>query len=511
MSVIATPRSIEQPSVLMMKPPTPQRLLPGGSPGGPEIVSPPGVLLPEKGACEAFPAVHPLPVPDAANAADTADQQEPSSDKGRSSPTLGDIFRHYGDAYLASHAVTDRQRKVIEAIRTCRTFQAGWHVDVCSTCGHAEARANSCGDRHCPLCQGKNRFEWVEARVHDLLPVPYYHAVFTLPDTIFPFCLYNQKVVYDLLFHSAAETLKAFGKDEQWFGADKMGFFGVLHTWGQPLNPHPHVHVVVPAGGLNRGGEWVWPRYSENNFLFPVSGLSKVFCGKFIAGLKQAYADGEVAFPGQLAELEEKEAFEAWLDALVSKQWVVYSKAPFSGPLQVLRYVSRYTHRVAISNSRILSMDDGVIRFRYKNYKKKKKKKKKKDACASDGELWEEMELPVETFMQRFLYHVLPRGYHRIRSYGFFNGSQKWMCQQALEELVFEEECGLPDVGEGAENTWAGMPCPACEEGVMVTVIVVNRQGRIIVGEPLVLAQLLGQLGLDLSDPAIPLDVYDTS
>jgi hypothetical protein len=486
-----------------MKPPTSNIVLAGGSPGEPLIISPPGVSLPEQGEFDALRAAHRLPVADAATP-DAAEQQERRSDGETSSATLGDIFRHYGDAYIATHRLTDQQRKVIEAIRTCRTFKAGWHVDVCSTCGHAEARPNSCGNRHCPLCQGKNRFDWVEARMHDLLPVQYYHVVFTLPDKIFPFCLYNQKVVYDLLFHSAAETLKAFGKDEQWLGADKMGFFGVLHTWGQPLNCHPHVHVVVPAGGLDEGGEWVWPTYTEKNVLFPVHALAKVFRGKFIAGLKQAYEDGELAFPGQLAELEEQDAFEAWLDALVSKNWVVYAKAPFNGPLQVLRYVSRYTHRVAISNARILSLDDGVIRFRYKNYKKQ-------ETCESDRELWEEMELPVDTFMQRFLYHVLPKGYHRIRYYGFLNGGQKWMCQQAREELVFEEECGLPDVGEGARNTWEGMPCPACEEGLMITVIVVNRQGRMIFGKPLVLAQLLGQLGLDLSDPAIPLEVYDTS
>jgi len=508
MSVILEPRRIEHPSVSLMKLPRPNRVFAGGSPAGPLIVAPPGVSSPEKRACDALTAADPLPVPDAADAANAAGQQERPSDEETSSPTLGDIFRQYGDAYIATHPLTDQQRKVIEAIRTCRTFKAGWHVDVCSTCGHAEARPNSCGNRHCPLCQGKNRFDWVAARVHDLLPVQYYHVVFTLPDKIFPFCLYNQKVVYDLLFHSAAETLKAFGKDEQWLGAEKMGFFGVLHTWGQPLNPHPHVHVVVPAGGLDEGGEWVWPTYAENNFLFPVHALAKVFRGKFIAGLKQAYEDGELEFPGQLAELEEEEAFEGWLDELVSKNWVVYAKAPFSGPLQVLRYVSRYTHRVAISNSRILSIEGGVIRFSYKNYKKKKQKEEKSD---HDEELWEEMELPVETFMQRFLYHVLPKGYHRIRYYGFLSGSQKAVCQDAWEELVFEEECGLPDVGEDARNTWEGMPCPECEDGLMSTVIVVNTHGRIIFGTPLVLAQLLPQLGLDLSDPAIPLNVYDTS
>jgi hypothetical protein len=281
-----------------------------------------------------------------------------------------------------------------------------------------------------------------------------------------------------------------------------MGFFGVLHTWGQTLNPHPHAHFVVPAGGLDEGGEWVWPKYNEKNFLFPVHALSKVFRGKFIEGLKQAYAQGELELPGELAQLEDEQVFEAWLDELVSKNWVVYAKAPFSGPLQVLRYVSRYTHRVASSNSRILSLEEGLIRFSYKNYKKQ-------DESERDEELWEEMELPVDTFIQRFLYHVLPKGYHRIRYYGFLSGSAKAVCQQAWEELVFEEECRLPDLE--AQNTWEGMPCPKCEYGLMTTVIVVDRHGRIRYGKPLVLAQLFSQLGLDLSDPAIPFDPYDTS
>jgi hypothetical protein len=191
--------------------------------------------------------------------------------------------------------------------------------------------------------------------MHDLLPVSYYHVVFTLPEKISPFCLYNQQVVYDLLFHSAAETLKTFGRDEQWLGAEKMGFFGVLHTWGQTLSCHPHVHFVVPASGVDAYGEWVWPRSEANDFLFPVFVVAKVFRGKFIAGLKQAYANGALEFPGDLEECAEEEAFEAWLDQLVSKHWVVSAKAPFDGPAAVVKYVSRYTHRVALSNQRILS------------------------------------------------------------------------------------------------------------------------------------------------------------
>jgi hypothetical protein len=316
----------------------------------------------------------------------------------------------------------------------------------------------------------------VEARMKDLLPVSYFHVVFTLPDTIYPFCLYNQKLVYDLLFHSAAKTLKTFGRDPDWLGADTMGFFGVLHTWGQTLSCHPHVHFVVPAGGVDANGEWVWPVFTDNRFLFPVHAMAKVYRGKFIAGLKRAYANGSLQFPGDLATLTEEPGFDAWLDEMVSKNWVVYAKAPFAGPEQVVRYVSRYTHRVAISNQRILSIDDGVIRFTFKNYKKQ-------DECDTIEELWEEMELPAEEFIRRFLHHVLPSGYHRIRYYGFLSGGQKHQWQAVWEELVFEEERHPPEIT--AATPWLGLPCPACENGILEVALIVNRQGQVVYTNPL--------------------------
>jgi hypothetical protein len=398
------------------------------------------------------------------------EESEGSSPSPTVSPTLAEVFRRYGEAYLATHAVTAQQRKVMEAIRQCRTFARGYHVDVCVACGHAELRPNSCGNRHCPTCQGKDRVEWVEARMKELLPVAYFHVVFTLPGSIYPLCLYNQKIVYDLLFHSAAETLKTFGRDPQWLGADQMGFFGVLHTWGQTLSCHPHVHFVVPAGGVDGHGEWVWPTYTENHFLFPVHALAKVYRGKFIAGLKQAYHTGDLTFPGDLSELAETEAFEAWLDEMVSKNWVVYAKAPFSGPAQVVKYVSRYTHRVAISNQRLLSMEEGRIRFTYKNYQKKGKGE-------TYEELWEEMELPADEFIRRFLHHILPPGYHRIRYYGFLSGSQKDALHAIWEELVVEEEQGLPEV---TMTPWLGRPCPQCDLGVLAVALVVNARGQVV-------------------------------
>jgi len=306
--------------------------------------------------------------------------------------------------------------------------------------------------------------------MQELLPVSYFHVVFTLPDTIYPFCLFNQRVVYDLLFHSAAETLQIFGRDPQWLGAEKMGFFGALHTWGHTLSCHPHVHFVVPAGGIDAHGEWVWPTYTEQHFLFPVHALATVYRGKFIAGLKKAFVNKELQFPGELEVLKSSEAFEAWLDEMVSKNWVVYAKAPFSGPAQVVRYVSRYTHRVAISNQRILSMDDGVIRFTYKNYKKKHEREQTE-------ELWEEMELPANEFIRRFLQHVLPPSYHRIRYYGFLSGSQKHQLRAIWEELVFEEEQMPPEV---TVTPWGGIPCPKCPTGIMEVLLIVNGRGQVV-------------------------------
>jgi hypothetical protein len=386
------------------------------------------------------------------------------------SPTLADVFRRYGDAYLATHTVTVQQRSVMDAIRQCRTFARGYHLDYCPECGHTEIRPNSCGNRHCPTCQAKDRVEWVEARMQELLPVSYFHVVFTLPETIYPFCLFNQRVVYDLLFHSAAETLQTFGRDPQWLGADTLGFFGVLHTWGQTLSCHPHVHFVVPAGGVDAHGEWVWPTYTKQHFLFPVHALATVYRGKFIAGLKRALGNGELAFPGELEALKAPQAFEAWLDAMVSKNWVVYAKAPFSGPTQVVRYVSRYTHRVAISNQRILSIADGMIRFTYKNYKKK-------GDCGHAEEFWEEMALPTHEFIRRFLQHVLPSGYHRIRYYGFLSGSHKQQLQAIWEELVCEEEQPPPEM---TVTPWMGIPCPACETGIMEVLLIVNGRGQVL-------------------------------
>ena len=385
---------------------------------------------------------------------------------------IADIFRLYWKDFQSTNPVTERQYKVIYDILNCRTGSFGYCISACDACVHTTIFPNSCRNSHCPGCQGRKRNQWVEARLDDLLPVPYYHSVFTLPNKIFPLCLYNQKIVYDLLFHSTAETLQEFGYDTKWLGG-KTGFFMVLHTWGQMLPVHPHVHCVIPAGAYNKDtGEWVHPKYEKNNFLFPVYALSKVFRGKFIHGLKQAFRDNTLKFPGDLNSLQQSDNFEAYLNDLVSTNWVVYSKAPFSGPEDVVRYVGRYTHRVAISNSRIISIDNGIIRFTFKNYKKI-------DKVANYSDLWEETELPADEFIRRFLYHVLPLGFNRIRYYGFMSNSNNALFQEIWECLVMEEEAGLPEV---TTEAYAGIPCSKCENGVLVPLVIVDGSGKILKG-----------------------------
>ena len=392
------------------------------------------------------------------------------------------IFRVYGEDYRANNSLSVQQLQVMYSIENCRTGRFGYHIDMCDMCGHTELSHNSCRNRHCPKCQGSRRIQWVNARMDDLLPVPYYHVVFTLPDEIYPVCMFSQKLIYDLLFSCSAETLKQFGEDPKHLGA-KIGFFGVLHTWGQTMIVHPHIHYAVPGGGISEDGRWVWPEHRDK-FLFPVKALSAVFRGKFIEGLKKAYRKGDLEFPGELEKYESEENFEKWLDRLVKNEWVVYSKAPFGGPGDVVRYVGRYSHRVAISNSRIISIDNGIIKFRYKNYKKK-------DEAEEYEDLWEDTELPADEFIRRFLCHVVPPGYHRIRHYGFLGNGQKAKRQEIWEELVFEEDCGLPEYNTGED--YDGVTCPECETGKMIPVLVTDRFGRTVKGSYELLSERTGK------------------
>jgi hypothetical protein len=378
---------------------------------------------------------------------------------------VAEVFKRYGEHYRARHRLPRKQASVMLAIERCRSSALGYHIDACDHCGHLQSFYNSCRDRHCPKCQGINRRKWVQARLEDLLPVPYYHVVFTLPDSFFPLCLFNQQVIYDLLFDTAAQTLLTFGRDEKWLGG-QMGFFGILHTWGQTMGMHPHVHFVVPGGAMDEKGDWVAAKH-KGKFLFPVRGLSKVFRGKMIGGLKSAYCKGQLSFPGKLAQLSSEDAFSDWMNQLCSKEWVVFAKPPFSGPKEVVTYVGRYTHRVAISNPRIVSVGGERVVFRYKDYAKGNKVK--------------EMSLSAEAFIERFLWHVLPSGFHKIRHFGFLANGRKGKLRHILAELRLATKTAVDPVEEALPEKVHGLVCPTCGKARLHPVVLVTALGELIV------------------------------
>ncbi len=375
---------------------------------------------------------------------------------------VADIFRLYGEVYRSKNGMTKKQYKVMTAIQGCRTSEYGYHVDSCDRCGFTESRFNSCRDRHCPKCQGVSRHKWVNSRIKDMLPVSYYHIVFTLPHFLNPITLYNKRLVYNLLLSSASDTLLSFGRDPKWLGGE-IGFYGILHTWGQTLWPHPHIHFIVPGGALTPDGHWVEPRYKDQ-FLFPVKALSRVFRGRCIEGLKTAYYRGKLVLPQDLSELRRTDLFESWIDTLVSQDWVIYCKPPFSDAKHVIRYIGRYTHRVAISNHRIIDIHDGQVHFWYKDYR-------------SDNITHQEMRLSGSEFIRRFLFHVLPDRFHKIRHYGFLaNGRSKDMIARIRKILR------IGQTGDGIPTDPFRPRCPKCNKGFLNPVTIMNRWGQNIAG-----------------------------
>ena len=377
---------------------------------------------------------------------------------------LADIIRRYGDAYRAEHetSLSSTQRRVMQAIDACRTAALGGHVEGCDACGHQRISYNSCRDRHCPKCQSLARAQWIEDRQAELLAVPYFHIVFTLPEEIAAIAYQNKAVVYNLLFAATADTLRTIGADPKHLGAE-IGFFAVLHTWGQILVHHPHLHCVVPGGGLSPYGErWIPCR---PGFFLPVRVLSRFFRRRFLQLLEQTFDRGELEFFSTLEELRQREAFHRYLEPLRQKKWVVYAKAPFAGPEHVLDYVGRYTHRVAISNNRLLDIEDGQVTFRYKDY------------CGGDEQ--KTMTLTAEEFIRRFLLHVLPPGFQRIRYYGFLGNRyrQKKLAQcrrllsmsPATTEKRTDEQASA-DYRDRYESLTGNSlhACPACRRGRMV-------------------------------------------
>ncbi|MHB8528062.1 MAG: IS91 family transposase [Caulobacteraceae bacterium] len=320
---------------------------------------------------------------------------------------VADIFRAHGPAWRLAQAghLSLGQLKVMSAIEACRTAELGGHVDRCEDCDHARIAYNSCRNRHCPKCQGAAARQWLEARQDELLPLAYYHVVFTLPAAIGDVAFPNKAVVYDILFKAASETLLTIAADPKHLGA-RIGLTAVLHTWGSALTHHPHLHCIVPGGGLSPDGQsWISCR---PRFFLPVRVLSRLFRRLFLDRLAEAHAEGRLVFFGELAQLAEAAAFKAHLAPLRRAEWVVYAKRPFAGPESVLAYLARYTHRVAISNSRLVSLDDRGVTFRWKDYRQ-------------DGPARQKlMILAPGEFIRRFLIHVLPAGFHRIRHYGLF-------------------------------------------------------------------------------------------
>ena len=318
---------------------------------------------------------------------------------------VADVFRRHGPAWRAAHAghVGLAQLKVMSAVETCRTAALGGHVEGCQDCGHTRIAYNSCRNRHCPKCQGNAAREWLAAREADLLPVGYFHVVFTVPAAIAAIAFQNKTAIYDLLFRAASETMMTIAADPRHLGA-RIGITAVLHTWGSAMTHHPHIHMIVPGGGLSHDGRrWVSSRPA---FLLPVRVLGKLFRRLFLARLLELHAAGQLHFFGDQAGLSDQRAFHRHLAPVRKMNWVVYAKAPFAGSEAVLAYLSRYTHRVAISNRRLISLDEAGVTFRVKDYRR--------DGAARHRT----MTLDPGEFIRRFLLHVLPKGFHRIRHYG---------------------------------------------------------------------------------------------
>ena len=336
--------------------------------------------------------------------------------------------------------------KILTAIVCCRTSKLGGHIDECSRCGHRAISFNSCRNRHCPKCQSNARDRWIEARCRELLPVPYAHVVFTLPRLLAPLALQNKSEIYGLLFRASAETLLTVARDENHLGAE-IGFFSVLHTWNQQLLHHPHVHCIVPAGGLSPDHtRWVAPR---PGFFLPVRVLSRVFRGKFVAGLRELYAAGKLGFHGGLTPLASPAAFATMLRELFRSDWVVYAKRPFGGAEHVLRYLGCYTHRVAISNHRLVALEDRQVVFRWRDSAHNNKKRL--------------MRLPLDEFLRRFFLHVLPPGFVRIRHFGFLAHRRRARLLPLCFALLAATAESQPLVGTPARDPSRPLwTCPQC-------------------------------------------------
>ena len=368
---------------------------------------------------------------------------------------VADIFRRHGPAYRQAHDghLGRIERRVMSAIELCRTAALGGHVETCEDCAHARVAYNSCRNRHCPKCQGAARDEWLAARQADLLPVPYFHVVFTVPAEVAAIAFQNKAAVYAILFDAVAATLKTIAADPRILGGE-IGFIGILHTWGQTLTHHPHIHCLVPGGALVEGQRW---RACRPRFFLPVHVLSRLFRRLFLERLEAAYSAGRLRFSGTLDSLGNAETFAVATRQLCRKRWIVYAKPPFGSPEHVLAYLGRYTHRVAIANSRLVGADETAVTFRWRDYRR--------------GNAPKLMSLAPDEFIRRFLLHSLPDGFHRIRHYGFLaNG-----CRRARLALIRQLLAVKTDPTDAAAKPAKALPrfipaiCPCCGGVLRIT------------------------------------------
>jgi hypothetical protein len=379
-----------------------------------------------------------------------------------SQPTLelADIFRQYGPAYRQAHALPLHQHRLMQAIEACRTAVLGGSVEWCDHCQYTHTRYRSCRNRHCPKCQGLAREKWLEQRREELLPTEYFHVVFTLPEAIAAIAFYNKKVVYDILFRATAQTLLTIARDPKRLGVE-LGFFAVLHSWGQNLHFHPHLHCVIPGGGLSADQDrWI---HGRRKYLLPVKVLSRLFRRLFLEAMQEAYAAGQLQFFGELEPLRDPAAFARYLAPVKNKEWVVYAKPPFGGPQHVLEYLGRYTHRVAISNRRLLALEQGQVSFAWRDYRDKQQPQKVMTVSAGE-------------FIRRFLQHSLPPGFQRIRYYGFLANCHRAEKLALCRQLLAPACSDLLPQPAACRNFQAALVanrtrlCPKCGVGILISI-----------------------------------------
>ena len=380
--------------------------------------------------------------------------------KDKKQPEVADIFRKYGENYRQSNYLSSEQYKAMRHIEMCRTAELGGHVEACDQCGFEHNAYNSCRNRHCPKCQTLVKEQWLNDRKAELLPCPYFHNVFTLPHELNPLIMVNKKIMLAILFAAAKETLQVFARDPQWRLVGQLGFISVLHTWNQKLMDHFHLHCIIPAGVLSFDRkEWIPAR---EKYLFKVESLAKEFQKKYLRKFEKAYEQEKLCFRGNASALGDKHNFMRLINTLRNKKWITYSKQPFGGPEQVLEYLGRYTHRVAITNNRIISIEDGKITFNYRD--------------RSDENKVKEITIKAQEFIRRYLMHILPKGFMKIRYFGFLAHTNKKTSIPLLRQLINPDAEIVEKMTETIEETMLRLTgidisfCPECGKGKMVCI-----------------------------------------